>query len=157
MRDTAREAKTNKVMFSYESSYVDRTAKTYIHPLRAEKECSLEDQLGPMDERVGWRERERESGNSLLSVWLDDDDDVGVYLFMGYCGDLKKLSRVVSNSIYFLSAFSYPHTHRKRERERERERERIFSLSALNRRRTVWWRATKLDKYTYGSLRKVLT
>ena len=40
--------------------------------------CHLEDLLGTVNDRDGWREsereRERESGKSVLSVRLDDDD-----------------------------------------------------------------------------------
>ena len=45
---------------------VSQPARTYLHQFCAETECSLEDLQGTIDDRDGWRERERESGKSVL-------------------------------------------------------------------------------------------
>ena len=57
---------------------VGRPARTYIRQLCADTGCSLEDLPGAMDDRDGLREREREreSGKSVLMEWHDDYDDL---------------------------------------------------------------------------------
>ena len=49
-------------MFSYEHSSADRPARTYVHQFCANTGCSQEDPPGTMNNRDGWRERERERG-----------------------------------------------------------------------------------------------
>ena len=48
-----------------------------LHHLCGNTRCSLEDLRGAMNDRDGWRERERkkESGKSVLSARLNDEDD----------------------------------------------------------------------------------
>ena len=56
---------------------IDQQAKFYLHQLCADTGYSQENLLGAMHDRDGcWeRERERETGNSVQSAWLDDYDD----------------------------------------------------------------------------------
>ena len=44
-------------------------ARTYIQQLRANTGCSLEELLGVMDDRVGWRERVREIRAGSMTWW----------------------------------------------------------------------------------------
>ena len=46
---------------------------SFVRP-QVQKAC-LEDMPKAMDDRDEWRERERESGNSVQAVRHDDDDD----------------------------------------------------------------------------------
>ena len=48
---------------------VGQPARTYIHQLCTDTGCSLEDLPGMIDAKNRWWER----GNSVLSVWLDED------------------------------------------------------------------------------------
>ena len=50
---------------------VGRPAVSYLPQFCVDTGCHLEDLLWAMDDRVGWKE----SGKSVLSAWLDDDDD----------------------------------------------------------------------------------
>ena len=52
-----------------------QAARTYLQQLSIDTGCSLEDLPGAMNNRDGWRERERESRESVLTVWDDDNDD----------------------------------------------------------------------------------
>ena len=68
---------------------VGQLARTYQHQLCVNMRCNFEDLPGAMANRDRWREwerererqtdrqtdREKESGKSMLPVWLDDDDD----------------------------------------------------------------------------------
>ena len=58
------------------SACVELQAKTYLHQLCADTQCSLEDLLGAMDYyRDGWRKRERVRVREILaSVRLNEDD-----------------------------------------------------------------------------------
>ena len=63
MWDTAREARMNSsVTFFYRPP-----ARTYLHQFCAVTGCNLEGLPGAMNDR------ERESGKSILSAWLDDE------------------------------------------------------------------------------------
>ena len=53
---------------------VGRPAITNLHQLCVDTGCSLEDLPAAMDDRDGWRERERASGHSVQSARLDDDE-----------------------------------------------------------------------------------
>ena len=62
-------------MFSYGLLHMDTPVlanqQIYIHQLCVDTECNLEDLQGTINDRDGWLERE--SVNSVLSVWLDDN------------------------------------------------------------------------------------
>ena len=53
----------------YGRASVSRLARTYLHPLCEDTKCSLEDLPGVMDDREGWRERERVSAVSVILCW----------------------------------------------------------------------------------------
>ena len=73
----------NKLMFSYgplrhERVSVERPTRTYLQQLSLDTGCSLEDQPEVRDDREEWREREREieTGKSMLAAQHDDDVEV---------------------------------------------------------------------------------
>ena len=47
---------------------IGRPARTYLHQLCVDTECSLKDFLGMMGDRDGWRERERERVKEICAV-----------------------------------------------------------------------------------------
>ena len=49
---------------------VGQPARTYLHHVCADTECSREDLPGAMDDRERWRKKEPEK--SLLSAWFND-------------------------------------------------------------------------------------
>ena len=53
---------------SHERASVSRPAKTYLHKICVDMGCSLEELLGEMDDREGWKERERERESQEKSV-----------------------------------------------------------------------------------------
>ena len=53
-------------------------ARTYLHQLCA-------DTQGPIDNKDGWKEKERESGKSVLPVRHDDDDNLCVCVCVCVC------------------------------------------------------------------------
>ena len=57
-----------------------RPTKTYLHQLCADAECSLEDLPGAVNDKD--RLGERESGKSVLSVRLDEDDPSQLLIFI---------------------------------------------------------------------------
>ena len=60
-------------MFSYGRLYIDAQWLDDQLQLRTDTGCSLEDQPKAMDDRDGWREREREFGKSMLAAGHDGD------------------------------------------------------------------------------------
>ena len=67
-------------MFSYETfshryASVGWPAIIYLQQLCMDTGCSLEYLPEAMDDRDGWRERERELGKSVWEAWHDDGDD----------------------------------------------------------------------------------
>ena len=56
---------------------IGRSRRTYMQQLCMDTGCRLKDLLGAMDNRNGWRERERESGKFMpaAAAAADDDDD----------------------------------------------------------------------------------
>ena len=58
---------------SHKRARVVWRARTYLHQLSEDTECSLAELLRAMDDRNEWRKRV--SGESMMSVWIDDDDE----------------------------------------------------------------------------------
>ena len=59
----------------YGQTKTRRPARTYIQQLCEDTGCSPEDLPGAMNEGEKWRERERESGISVLEARHGDNDD----------------------------------------------------------------------------------
>ena len=77
-----------------------RPARTYTQQLCADTRYSLEDLPGAIDDRDGWRERQRESGRSVPAGRHDDDDDDDILIKQGYLWFGKTVRSVLYLSIY---------------------------------------------------------
>ena len=62
-------------------SSVSWPARTYLHQLCADTECSLKDQSGATADRDGWKEKER----PVLSARLDNDENALLKLWTTLC------------------------------------------------------------------------
>ena len=70
---------------TYGRGKAGRPARTYIQQLCENTGCSPEDLPEAMNDREKWRERERETGISVLVARHDDDDDDEVHMYTSIC------------------------------------------------------------------------
>ena len=84
--------------FTHGRTSVCRPVRIYIDHLCVDTGSSLEDILGVMNDKDRWRKKE--SGNSGLSAWLCDDDDVDKYrVFPNHLLFAHSVNRLLESSL----------------------------------------------------------